>query len=131
MPSLLALLLATSRTSLEMIQLDEYETFLDKGVYNHLKIPHGFKFIRVHLVFACKHNGRHKARLVADGHLTDLPLNSVYAGVVSLRGLRLCILIAELNGLEAYATDIGNTYLEALTQEKVCIKAGPEFGDKE
>ena len=24
-----------------------------------------------------------------------------------------------------------NAYLEALTQEKVCIKAGPEFGDKE
>ena len=25
--------------------------------------------------------------------------------------------------------DIGNTYLEALTSEKVCIRAGPEFGD--
>ena len=25
--------------------------------------------------------------------------------------------------------DIGNAYLEALTSEKVCIRAGPEFGD--
>ena len=26
---------------------------------------------------------------------------------------------------------IGNTYLEAKTEEKVCIKAGPEFGEIE
>ena len=65
--------------------------------------------------------------MVAGGHLTDVPLNSVYAGVVSLRGLRMCIFLAELNDMEAYATDIGNAYLEAKTQEKVCIRAGPEF----
>jgi hypothetical protein len=28
-----------------------------------------------------------------------------------------------------WATDIGNAYLEANTTEKVCIKAGPEFGE--
>jgi hypothetical protein len=28
-----------------------------------------------------------------------------------------------------WATDIGNAYLEAKTTEKVCIKAGPEFGE--
>ena len=33
--------------------------------------------------------------------------------------------------MEAFATDIGNAYLEAKTQEKVCIKAGPEFGELE
>ena len=118
-------------TSLEMEQLKLYEVFIDMGPYHPDSIPNGFKKIRVHLVFAVKHDGRHKARLVADGHLTDVPLNSVYAGVVSIRGLRLCIFLAELNGLEAHATDIGNAYLEALTQEKVCIKAGPEFGELE
>ena len=41
----------------------------------------------------------------------------------------MCIFLAELNGLEAYATDIGNAYLEATTQEKVCIEVGNEFGD--
>ena len=49
------------------------------------------KKIRVHIVFAVKHDGRHKSRLVADGHLTDVPLESVYAGVVSIQGLRICI----------------------------------------
>jgi hypothetical protein len=44
------------------------------------------------------------------------------------------IFLAELNGLQtcAWATDIDNTYLEAKTNEKVCIIAGPaEFGDLE
>ena len=116
-------------TALEMIQLHEYKVFIDKGKMESNIIPKGFKKIRVHMVFAVKHDGRHKARLVADGHLTDVPLNSVYAGVVSIRGLRICIFLAELNGLEAHATDIGNAYLEAVTEEKVCIKAGPEFGE--
>jgi hypothetical protein len=54
----------------------------------------------VHLVFDVKHDGCHKARLVAGGHLTDPPLDSVYSGVVSLRGFRLVLFLAELNGLE-------------------------------
>ena len=41
------------------------------------------------------------------------------------------IFLAELNGLETWATDIGNAYLEAETNEKVYIIAGPEFGDVE
>ena len=44
----------------------------------------GFKKITINLIFDVKHDGRHKARLVAGGHLTDTPIDSVYAGVVSL-----------------------------------------------
>jgi hypothetical protein len=58
-----------------------------------------------------------------------MPLESVYSGVVSLRGLRTCIFLGELNNMTPWATDIGNSYLEAKTTEKVCIKAGPEFGE--
>ena len=93
--------------------------------------PKGYKKIRVHLVFAVKHNGRHKARLVADGHLTATQVNSVYSGVVSLCGIRLIIFLAELNDMEVWATDIGNTYLEVQTKEKLYIEAGPEFGELE
>jgi hypothetical protein len=65
---------------------------------------------------------------VADGHLTDIPLGSVYSGVVSLRGIRTLIFLAELNKLDTWATNIGNAYLEAVTSEKLYIIAGPEFG---
>jgi hypothetical protein len=37
----------------------------------------------------------------------------------------------ELSGMELWATDIGNAYLEAYTAEKLFIVAGPEFADLE
>ena len=69
-------------TTLERQSQDEYKTFEDWGF--KADPPKGYKKIRVHLVFDVKHDGRHKARLAADGHLTDIPLESVYSGVVSL-----------------------------------------------
>ena len=84
-------------TSLEMVQLDDYDCLHDQG--KGVNIPKGYKKIRVHLIYDVKHDGRHKARLVADGHLTDIPVDSVYSSVVTLRGLRLLIFLAELNGL--------------------------------
>ena len=33
-------------------------------------VPVGYWKLRVHFVFAAKHDGCHKARLVAGGHLT-------------------------------------------------------------
>jgi hypothetical protein len=52
----------------------------------------------------------------------------VYSGVVSLRGLRIVTFLSELNGLDLWATDIGNAYLEAFTMEQNYIIAGSEFG---
>ena len=118
-------------TALEMAQLMEYDTFIDKGVFHESKIPKGYKKITMHLIYVVKHDGRFKSRLVAGGHLTDTPIDSVYSGVVSLRGLRTIIFLGELNDLEPWATDIGNAYLEATTKEKVCIRAGSEFGPLE
>ena len=46
-----------------------------------------YQKIGVHLVFAVKHDGSHKARLVAGGHLTPEPVESVYSGLVSIRSL--------------------------------------------
>jgi hypothetical protein len=39
--------------------------------------------------------------------------------------------LSELNGMELWATDIVNTYLEAYIAEKLFIVAGPEFGELE
>ena len=68
-----------------------------KKVFN---APQGYHKIRVHLVFAVKYDGIHKARLVGDGHLTPEPVESIYSGVVSLRNLRLVIFLGKLNNLE-------------------------------
>ena len=86
--------------TLEVNSLQEYQTFVSMGKD---KFPSKeFKRIKVLFVFAVKHDGRHKARLCAGGHLTDVPLDSVYSGVVSLRSLRMVIFLAELNQLELW-----------------------------
>ena len=74
---------------------------------------------------------RHKARLVADGSLTPDPVENIYSGVVSLRHLRLVIFLGELNNLELWGADIGNAYLEAYTNDKLFIIAGPEIEELE
>ena len=107
--------------ALEMSQLHDYSTFEDLG--KNSPGPVEYKKIRVHFVFDVKHDGRHKARLVAGGHLTDDPVDSVYSGVVSLRSLRLLIFLSELNKLTLWGADVGNAYLEAYTKERVYIVA--------
>jgi hypothetical protein len=82
-------------------------------------------------MFDIKHDGRHKARFVGSGHLTNVPTESVYSGVVSLQRVCMVTFLSELNGMELWATDTGNAYLEAYTAEKLYIVAGPEFGELE
>ena len=85
--------------------------------------------IRVYTIFDVMIDGCHKSCVVADGHLTATPSESVYSGVVPLRCLRTCVFIGEFDGRVPWATDIGNAYLEAVTSEKVYIRAGSEFGE--
>ena len=113
----------------ELLQLDEYNTFKDMGKGH--EPSREYQKIRVHFVYAVKHDLRHKARLVAGGHLTDPTMDNAYSGVVTLRSMRLALVIGELNGLTPMVGDIGNAYLEATTKEKVYFVAGPEFGELE
>ena len=103
----------------------------DKGKFAGYKIPRGFRLIRINTIFDVKVDGRHKSRIVADGHLITTPSEPVYSGVVSLRGLWTYVFVGELDGMIPWAIDIGNAYLEAVTSEKVCIRAQPEFGELE
>ena len=124
-------------TKAELDSIHSYEVFQkhEKAQYDKQKkvnnAPPGYQKIRVHLIFAVKYDGRHKARLVADGHLTPEPVESIYSGVVSLRNLKLVIVLGKLNNHELWGADIGNAYLEAPTEEKLYIVAGPACEDWE
>ena len=125
-------------TKLEMDQINEYKVFQDHGKAQYdpksrkvSNAPNGYQKIRVHLIFSVKHDGRHNARLVAGGHLTPDPIESIYSGVVSIRSLRLVIFLAKLNNLEVWGAAIGSAYLEAKTKEKLYVVAGPEFEELE
>ena len=112
-----------------MKQLDEYNIFND--LRKNVIPPDGYKKIKVHLIYDIKHNIRHNERCVADRNLTGITLGSVYSGVVSLHGLHMMIFFAELNQLDPWETDIGNSYLEAKISETFYITAGQEFGEKQ
>ena len=66
--------------------------------------------------------------MVAAGHFAELDLASSYVGFVSLRSMRLAILIGEMNGLVCKAGDTGSAYLEAKAKEKVHFIDGKGFG---
>ena len=122
---------------LEMESMLEYKVFKkwDKAILDkHKKVMDsnkGYHRIKVHVVLAVKFDGRHKSRLVADGNLTPEPVENMYSGIVSLRNLRLVIFLGKLNNLDIWGADIGNAYLEAFTDEKLYIVAGPEFQELE
>ena len=87
---------------LKLDQIKDYQVFKDVGPTSwdcsKLKnAPKDHQEIKVHFVFAVKHDGSHKVRLVVDGHLTRKPVEIVYSGVVSLRSLRIVMLLSELN----------------------------------
>ena len=71
-----------NENKLEHEQLKEYDVFTDKGRFTCCRIPCGYQLIRVHTIFDVKVDGRHKAQVVADRHLTATPIESVYSGVV-------------------------------------------------
>jgi hypothetical protein len=115
--------------SKEFEMLNTFQVFKDCGV--NKRPPDDYKKITVHFIFAIKEDGRRKGRLVANGNLTDIPNESVYSGVVSLRSLRIVTLLAELNGLHVMSADISSAYLTARTSEKVYCVGGVGFGDLE
>ena len=113
----------------ELAQIKEYEVCHSLG--KNGRVPPGYQLIPVRMVFDVKQDLKRKGRLVARGDKTIPPADTAYSGVASLRSLRMVAFLAELNGLELTGGDIGNAYLEAYTKEKVCFRAGPEFGEWE
>jgi hypothetical protein len=109
-------------TSLEITQLYEYRLFGRLGCKAHG--PEVCHRIQVSLLYARKH----KAVMVADGDLTEVPFENAYSGVISLQGLLTMISLSELNKVKLWLTDIGNAYLEAYTTEIVITETELESG---
>ena len=116
---------------LERKQLDDYDVFNDREKFARCKIPRGFILIQVYTIFDIKVDYCQKRHVVADELLRTALSESVYSRVVSLRGLHTCVFIGDLDGIVPWVTNIDNTYLEAVTSEKVCTRDEPEFGELE
>ena len=112
----------------ELAEIDQYDTF---HIAPNGDLPEGYKRIPYMIVFDVKFDLRRKARLVAGGHRTDPPPEDVYSGVVMIDSVRLALFLGVLNNLNTCAADVGCAFLHGRTKEKYCIRAGPEFGDRQ
>ncbi|KAL7581422.1 hypothetical protein ACA910_022004 [Epithemia clementina (nom. ined.)] len=92
--------------------------------------PSGYQQIPYHWVFDIKMDFTRKARLVARGYKVESPPASTYSSVVSRDSIRIIFLVAALNDLNTWMSDVGNAYLNAKPREKVYVILGKEFGDQ-
>ena len=90
--------------------------------------PPGYHKVTGHLIFDVKMSLERKARWVLDGHKTADANYSTYAGVVSRESVRIALTYAALNGLDVWAADIRNAYIQAPSSRKDFIYCGKEFG---
>ena len=112
----------TDYADLELKQLDDYNCFKERR--KTTKVIDGYMIMHIHLVYTVEHDNIHRAHMVADGHSTYVPLDSVWSGVVSLWYLRFVLFLAELISLDTCTVDIETVYLKAYTKEGVCFIAG-------
>ena len=94
------------------------------------KTPEGHSMVPCHITMDCKFDGGHKARLDCGGNKTpDAPPEEVHSGVVSMETIGMAFVLASMNNLQVCAADTSTAFLCGKTREKVCIKAGKEFGE--
>jgi hypothetical protein len=108
----------------EMTEIGIAFEVLDEGI----SAPKGWHKVTGHLVWDVKMDFTRKARWVLDGHKTADPTGSTYAGVVSRESVRIAFTYAALNGVDVFAADIRNAYLQAPSSQKDYIVCGAEFG---
>ena len=77
-----------------------------------------YVYIFNNIIFDVKMDFTWKARWVLDGHKTETPDISTYAGVVSKESVRIALTYAALNGIDVMAADIQNAYLQAPSSQK-------------
>jgi Reverse transcriptase (RNA-dependent DNA polymerase) len=92
------------------------------------KVTIGYTKITFHMIFDVKQDLTRKAKLVAGGHQTELPKESVYSSVVMHDSVRIVFTMASVNFLQVLSGDVQNAYLNAPTAERCYCIVGPEFG---
>ena len=71
------------------------------------------KRVPFHMIHDIKMDFTRKARLVAEGCRTPNSVTSTYVGVVSRESARIAFKYAALNGMEVWAADVQNAFLQA------------------
>ena len=96
------------------------------------RVPKDYQYAPLTLIFNVKQEDlRRKAELVAGGHVVDATMYESYSSVVQMRTIRLLQIIVMNENRKLATGDVGNTFVQADTHEKIYSIAGPKFGDRE
>ena len=109
--------------ALEMFNVGVAFKILEEGQ----SAPTGWKKAYGHLIWDVKMDSTRKVRWVLDRHKTPDPIGSTFAGVVSRESVQIAFTYAALNGLQVFAADICNAYLQAPSSQKDYVVCGLEF----
>jgi hypothetical protein len=112
---------------LEITALTDLECFDFKDP--DYKCGPDYQLTTLTMIFGVKQDLRHKARLVAGGHLVDALDHDIYSSTVKGVSVKLLHVIAHKAGMSQLCGDVGNAYVNAFTNEKVFAVAGKEFGE--
>jgi hypothetical protein len=113
----------------EMTSQHEMETFI---LLMEGKLPDGdWQYAPLRMIFTVKSDGRHKARLVIGGHVTDASDYDTYAATIRTDNIRIILFVVVRDYSDMLMGDVMTAYLNALTGEKIWTKCGPEFEDAE
>jgi hypothetical protein len=114
---------------LEMDSQFDLETF---KILMGGKLPAGdWQYAPLRMIFTVKSDGRHKARLVIGGHVTDASDYDTYAATIRTDNIRVIFFIIVRGSNSMLMGDVMTAYLNALTGEKIWTKCGPEFKENE
>ena len=88
----------TEAIRVELNKLKEYDVF--QAMAEGVGALDGYSRIPLHWVFDVKHNFRHRARIVARGHVAPIPEESPSFSVVTLKGVRILLFLSQLYKLD-------------------------------
>ena len=115
----------------EMNALDRLNAFIYHSPDTRFHKSDGWQYAPLRMIFDIKQEDlRHKARLVAGGHVVDSSHYTTFSSTIESLSVRLLRVIAIHHGLTLMTGDIGNAFVTAPCAEKIWTRAGPEFGDK-
>ena len=86
-----------------------------------------YQEIKRHIIFDVKMYLTRKARFVAGGHTTDTQTSMTYSSVINRDSVGIAFTYAALMGVDVWASDIGNAYLNVKCRERIWTVAGKEF----
>ena len=90
--------------------------------------PPGWSKVNGHINFDVRMTLERNSLWVKYGHITSESENLTYAGLVSQDSARIALTYSAMNGLDVFACDIQNSYLQSPSSKKQTIICFPEFG---